>query len=93
MPHPRYRAPLGEMLDPRDLKRIEAFIRGSVGRRFVFLAAGTSGAVYPAANLVNVCRGAGAETWLVNALPSENTDAFHHFVQGKSGELLPQLLG
>ena len=34
-------------------------------------------------------RAAGGETWLVNAEPSENRGAFHHFVQGPSGTILP----
>ena len=61
-------------------------------RRLVFLAAGTSGAVWPAAGLVNGARGHGASTWLVNAEPAENTALFDHFVQGRSGEVLPSLL-
>lgn len=83
----------GEMLDPTDLRRIESFMDGARGHRFVFLAAGTSGAVYPAAAFVDRARLHGAETWLVNAEPAENTGRFHHFVQGKSGEVLPALLG
>lgn len=83
----------GEMLDAVNLARIERFVRDARGARFVFLAVGTSGLVYPAAALVSVARGAGAETWLVNADPAANVEAFDHFVQGKSGEILPQLLG
>jgi NAD-dependent deacetylase len=82
----------GESLDPANLERIDRFIlRGAQEGRLVFLAAGTSGAVYPAAGLVDLVRRVGGETWLVNADPAENTHRFHHFVQGKSGELLPQL--
>jgi NAD-dependent deacetylase len=84
----------GERLDPAVLQRIADFVaRGRRARRFVFLAAGTSGVVYPAAGLVLEARAAGAETWLVNAEPPENRSAFHHFVEGRSGELLPRLLG
>ena len=82
----------GEALDPAHLARIEAFIAAGPGSRLVFLAAGTSGAVYPAAGLVEVARGAGAECWLVNADPADNGHAFHHFVQGRSGEVLPGLV-
>lgn len=81
----------GEMLDPRDLERIDAFVTASRGSRWIFLAVGTSGAVYPAAGLVDVARRAGAETWLVNADPPDNRSRFEHFVQGKSGEMLPEL--
>ena len=82
----------GEMLDPAHLLRIESFMREARAHRFVFLAAGTSGAVYPAAAFVDRARLHGADTWLVNAEPAENAGRFHHFVQGKSGEVLPALL-
>ncbi len=79
----------GEMLDPDHLARIARFI--GEADRLVFLAAGTSGAVYPAAGLVLHARSAGGETWLVNIEPSDNRAAFEHFVQGPSGEVLPGL--
>jgi NAD-dependent deacetylase len=81
----------GEMLDPSHLLRIEEFMNAARRHRFVFLAAGTSGAVYPAAALVDRARLHGAETWLVNAEPAENAHRFHHFVLGRSGEVLPAL--
>ena len=83
----------GEYLDPADLERIEGFVQAAVAKRgkLVFLAAGTSGAVYPAAGLVDRVARAGGETWLVNLDPSENTQRFQHFVQGKTGERLPTL--
>jgi NAD-dependent protein deacetylase/lipoamidase len=82
----------GEYLEPANLERIGTFIqRGAREGRLVFLAAGTSGAVYPAAGLVDEVRRAGGETWLVNADPAENTHRFQHFVQGRSGEVLPGL--
>ncbi|HZI10309.1 MAG TPA: NAD-dependent deacylase [Myxococcus sp.] len=83
----------GEHLDPADMQRIEDFaLRGSVsGGRFVFLAAGTSGMVYPAAGIVDHVRAAGGETWLVNLDPAENSSRFEHIVTGKSGEVLPKL--
>jgi NAD-dependent deacetylase len=81
----------GEMLDPRDLARIGAFIGEARRHRFVFLAAGTSGVVYPAAGMVVEARSAGADTWLVNADAADNARYFHHFVQGPSGEILPKL--
>ncbi len=83
----------GEALDPRTMARIEVFLRRREGERLVFLAAGTSGAVYPAAGLVDVARSAGAETWLVNAEPADNAHRFERFVEGASGVILPQLLG
>lgn len=81
----------GEMLDPADMRRIGAFMEEARRGRFVFLAVGTSGVVYPAAGLVLDARGQGAETWLVNAEPPENRGAFQHFVQGPSGRVLPEL--
>jgi NAD-dependent protein deacetylase/lipoamidase len=83
----------GEMLDPSDLRRIGAFVNEARRHRFVFLAAGTSGAVYPAAGMVLEARAAGATTWLVNAEPADNARHFHHFVRGASGVILPRLLG
>jgi len=84
----------GEMLDTERVRRIGAFIEeaGRARGRFVFLAVGTSGVVYPAAGLVLEARAAGAETWLVNVEPPDNRSAFRHFVQGRSGEVLPELI-
>ena len=81
----------GEVLDPMNLHRISVFVQEGGGGRLVFLAVGTSGVVYPAAGLVLQARAAGAEAWLVNAEPADNARAFHHFVQGPSGKVLPDL--
>jgi len=81
----------GEMIDPGILRAIGRFVDDARRGHFVFLAIGTSGAVYPAAGLVIEARGAGGETWLVNAEPAENRGAFHHFLQGPSGQILPEL--
>ncbi len=81
----------GELLDPEHLRAIESFIARGRRRRLVFLAVGTSGAVYPAAGLVDNARAAGGETFLVNADPADNLHRFHHFVQGQSGHVLPTL--
>ncbi|MEO8501646.1 MAG: NAD-dependent deacylase [Vicinamibacteria bacterium] len=83
----------GEMLDPSNLQTIDAFMRRDPGSPFVFIAVGTSGAVWPAAGLVNLARSMGASTILVNAEPAENTARFHQFVQAKSSEALPALFG
>lgn len=82
----------GEALDPANLMRVHRFMEDAAGGRFVFLAVGTSGLVYPAAAMVVQARAAGAETWLVNADRPANVDRFRHFVEGPSGVLLPQLL-
>jgi NAD-dependent deacetylase len=49
--------------------------------------------VWPAAGLVLQARALGAATWLVNAEPPENASHFDHFVEGRSGEVLPAWLG
>jgi NAD-dependent deacetylase len=84
----------GEALDQEHFRRVEGFIQDAHlhGEHLVFLAAGTSGVVYPAAGLVDAARAAGADTWLVNAEPAENHGSFHRYVEGKSGEVLPRLL-
>jgi NAD-dependent deacetylase len=81
----------GEMLDPEHLGRVDGFMRRAAQGRFVFLAVGTSGAVFPAAAFVDAARRFGAETWLVNAEPAANTARFEHFVEGPSGAILPAL--
>ncbi len=83
----------GEMLDPQHLQAIDSFMRRDPGLPFVFIAVGTSGAVWPAAGLVNLARSLGGSTLLVNAEPAENTARFHQFIQAKSAEALPALLG
>ena len=83
----------GEALDAAQLDAVHAFIERWRRGRLVFLAAGTSGAVWPAAGLVDVARSRGAETWLVNVDRADNAGRFEHLRQGPSGELLPRLLG
>jgi NAD-dependent deacetylase len=82
----------GELLNPADLEAVASFLMNARGHRLVFLAVGTSGVVFPAADLVRQARALGAETWLVNAEPSANAGAFTNVVLGKSGEQLPRLL-
>ena len=83
----------GEALDGRDLERIEQFLASAKGEELVFLAVGTSGAVYPAAALVDVARRFGGASWLVNAERADNASRFDHVLEGKAGEILPELLG
>lgn len=82
----------GEGLDPAHFEAIEGFLEAGRSGRLLFLAAGTSGTVYPAAGFVDTARAAGAETFLVNAEAADNAGRFHHFLQGPSGEVLPGLL-
>ncbi len=83
----------GEMLDPGHLEAVDAFLERWESERLVFLAAGTSGAVWPAAGFVDLARARGAETWLVNAERADNAGRFEHVLEGPSGTLLPSLLG
>jgi NAD-dependent deacetylase len=83
----------GESLDPAHLEAVDEFLERWRGGRLVFLAAGTSGAVWPAAGFVDLARARGAETWLVNAEPADNAGRFDHVLEGPSGTLLPALLG
>lgn len=83
----------GERLPSAGIEAVEAFFEKARGHHFVFLAVGTSGAVFPAAQLVNRARERGAETWLVNAEVADNSRDFDHVVTGRSGEVLPKLLG
>ena len=83
----------GECLESEHFDRVEAFFGRAKqeDQRLVFLAAGTSGVVYPAAGLVDFAACFGAETWLVNSEPPDNAHCFRYFVKGKSGEELPRL--
>jgi NAD-dependent protein deacetylase/lipoamidase len=81
----------GEMLDPAHLQRIDEFMEAP--GPLVFLAAGTSGVVYPAAGLVSAARQRGAETWLVNVEAPDNVSRFEHFIERPCGQALPELLG
>ncbi len=80
----------GEPVVADALPRIEAFV-GRAGKDLRFLAIGTSGLVYPAAGLVDVCRARGGRSWLVNMDPPANASAFDETLLGKAGEVLPRL--
>jgi len=55
------------------------------------LVAGTSGLVYPAAQLPLIARQAGATIIDINVERSPISDRADLFLQGKSGEVLPRL--
>lgn len=83
----------GEMLNPRHLEQVAEFIQAG-GSDLHFFAIGTSGLVYPAAGFVQIARSVGAMTWLIDAAPSrEFASQFDEVIVGKSGEVLPFLLG
>lgn len=76
----------GEM--PMQMEEIYAAVEQSD----LFIVVGSSGHVYPAADLVNIAHQAGARTVLVNLEAPLNADAFDEVHLGKAGELLPVLL-
>ncbi len=71
---------------PHELDRIHAAISVAT----LFVSVGTSGAVYPAAGLVQVARAAGARTLELNLKPSEGTHFFDEARQGPAGVLVPE---
>ena len=78
----------GEYLDPG----IEQRARTAAAESDVFIAVGTSGAVYPAAGYAAIAAMGGSRTILVNLDPPENIYIFGEFHRGKAGEILPGLL-
>lgn len=78
----------GESLFPGDLERIET----ELNRCELFIVAGTSGVVYPAAGLAAHARAMGKEVVCVNLEPPANVDLFDRYVEGKAGEMLPHIL-
>jgi len=55
----------------------------------LFVAIGTSGAVYPAAGFVTEARQRGVRTLEINLEPSENTSAFDERLLGPASETVP----
>jgi NAD-dependent deacetylase len=58
----------------------------------LFLVIGTSAVVYPAASLAQVAKSSGARVVEINIAETPLTDTIDEFLQGPSGELLPQLI-
>lgn len=58
----------------------------------IFFSIGTSAIVYPAASLPIMAKQAGAYLVEINPDPTPLTDSADEFLNGKSGEILPQLL-
>jgi NAD-dependent deacetylase len=81
----------GEALETSTLERINAFVTAA-DANLIFVAVGTSGAVYPAAALVDAARAVGGQSYLVNLERADNSQSFDHVILGKSGEILPALL-
>jgi NAD-dependent deacetylase len=58
----------------------------------VFFSIGTSGVVQPAASLAFAAHNRGAVVMEINAEPTPLTPKANYFLQGKSGEILPELV-
>jgi NAD-dependent deacetylase len=79
-----------EYLDPPDERAAKEALRACN----VFIAAGTSGVVFPAAAYVREADYAGARTMLVNLeAPSPPNPYFDEVILGPAEEILPALLG
>jgi len=78
----------GELLPRAAWARAEAAARSCE----VFLVAGTSAQVYPAAGLIGLASGAGARIIEVNLEETPYSESVDLSLRGKSGEILPQLV-
>lgn len=58
----------------------------------VFLSVGTSSVVWPAAGLAEQAKANGATVIEINLDTTPQSQQSHHCIQGKSGELLPELI-
>jgi NAD-dependent deacetylase len=61
----------------------------ALGKADLFVAIGTSGNVYPAAQFVQEARYAGAHTVELNLEPSQSFDDFHEAIHGKATAIVP----
>ncbi len=78
----------GEALPPQIWKAAEAAARSSD----LFLVIGTSAVVYPAAGLAQLAKSTGARVVEINVAETPLTSEIDQFLQGPSGQLLPQLI-
>jgi NAD-dependent deacetylase len=78
----------GEALPPKVWQDAEDAARTAE----VFLLIGTSAVVYPAAGLAQIAKASGARVVEINIAETVLSDAIDQFLQGSSGELLPQLI-
>jgi NAD-dependent deacetylase len=78
----------GEALPPRVWQDAEAAARDAE----LFLVIGTSAVVYPAAGLATIAKSSGARVVEINIAETGLSREIDEFLQGPSGELLPQLI-
>lgn len=64
----------------------------ALGKADLFVAIGTSGQVYPAAEFVNEARHAGARTVELNLEETDNTGAFDERITGRATEIVPAFI-
>ncbi len=67
-------------------------INEALNKATAFISIGTSGQVYPAAQFITICKYNGIMTIGINLTRPENKHSMDYFYQGKSGELLPELV-
>ena len=72
---------------PLEMNRIER----EISRCTCMIVVGTSGSVYPAANFVHWARQHGARSVYIGPEPPLNASAFTHVVEGKAGQVMPNL--
>jgi NAD-dependent deacetylase len=78
----------GEPLPSEVWKAAEAAVQNSD----LLLVIGTSAVVYPAAGLAQLAKASGARVVEINLAETPITNEIDQFLQGPSGELLPQLI-
>jgi len=78
----------GEALSAKIWQAAEAAARAAD----LFLVIGTSAVVYPAAGLAQIAKSSGARVVEINIAETPLTGDIDQFLQGPSGELLPQLI-
>jgi NAD-dependent deacetylase len=78
----------GEPIPPQAMAVADAAARDCD----VFLSVGTSALVWPAAGLAEIAAGHGATVVEINLDPTPLSGRSHFSVQGKSGEILPELV-
>jgi NAD-dependent protein deacetylase/lipoamidase len=78
----------GEALPPHVWQNAETAARTAE----VFMLIGTSAVVYPAAGLAQIAKASGARVVEINVAETVLSDSIDEFLQGPSGELLPQLI-
>jgi NAD-dependent deacetylase len=77
----------GEALPPKIWQEAEKAARSAD----LFLLIGTSAVVYPAAGLATMAKSSGARVVEINIEGTGISGAIDEFLEGPSGELLPQL--